>query len=820
MKVSLRTAFVAMLLVATVPVAVLMSYLLLEKMRSEQQRLRLDLDREAQVLAEAVENEMQATIEALRIVALSESLRHGDVREFERSIAGRGPLRSGWTGSFLTDTRGLVIFDTTGAARRGTLPPVPGFRQMLWDEKPLVSNLLQHPRSGQAATVIAIPVVIDGNLRFGLGVWVPWASWQVLVKRSAPGEGYSVLFDRARRVVARSTDPQRVGELLPEAAVPGVSTDGATRSVPLAGWGVRRDVATAPVAAGQLRSIGLAWATAAACLLLGVTMALLLARRIRRPLEALARDGGAAQLGTVHVREIAVLRDALQASHERDQAAHDGLRRKADEFETLFNSSPIGLAFAQDRDCENVLRNATMVQLFGRRGGDVEPSVFHEGRPVRPHEMPLCVAARTGQAVAVMELEIRAPNRPVVHAIANAVPLRDAQGRPRGAIAAMVDITARKEVEAQLVEAHEQLKAASQSKDEFLAMLGHELRNPLNAISTAVEVLHHGEMPDPKARSARGIIRRQTLHLSHMIGDLLDMTRILSGKERLACEPMDLALLVRRTLDMLTITGDTSRHPIERQLEEAWVMADASRLEQVVTNLVGNAIKYTPVGRRIGVEVRAQDAEVVFSVVDEGDGIAPELLPRVFDLFVQGERALDRRAGGLGIGLSLVKRLVELHGGTVSATSSPAGSRFEVRLPRVEAVQVAPPRAEGGVRPGLSVLVVEDNPDSLQSMCDLLRLDGHRVSGENSGTTGLETLLAEWPDVAIVDIGLPGLNGFDLALAARSRGYAGRMIAVSGYGQHDDVQRAMKSGFDLHAVKPVDAQQLRRWLRDGAHMAA
>jgi nitrogen-specific signal transduction histidine kinase/CheY-like chemotaxis protein len=404
-----------------------------------------------------------------------------------------------------------------------------------------------------------------------------------------------------------------------------------------------------------------------------------------------------------------------------------------------------------------------------------------------------------------------------VHAIANAVPLRDAQGRPRGAIAAMVDITARKEVEAQLVEAHEQLKVASQSKDEFLAMLGHELRNPLNAISTAVEVLHHGEMPDAKARSARGIIRRQTLHLSHMIGDLLDMTRILSGKERLACEPMDLALLVRRTLDMLTITGDTSRHNIERQLEEAWVMADASRLEQVVTNLVGNAIKYTPVGRRIGVDVRAEESEVVFSVVDEGDGIAPELLPRVFDLFVQGERALDRRAGGLGIGLSLVKRLVELHGGTVSAASSPSGSRFEVRLPRVEAVRAAPARVEGDARPGLNVLVIEDNPDSLQSMCDLLRLDGHRVSGENSGTTGLETLLAEWPDVAIVDIGLPGLNGFELALAARSRGYAGRMIAVSGYGQNEDVQRAMKSGFDLHAVKPVDAQQLRRWLRDGAH---
>ena len=820
MRVSLRTALVAMLLMATVPVALLMSYLLLERMRGEQQRMRADLDREAQVLAQAIDNEVQATIEALRIIGLSESLRLGDVREFERSVAGRGPLRSGWQGSFLTDTRGLVIFDTTGAARRGSLPPVPGFRQMLWDQTPMVSNLLEHKPSARASTVIAIPVVIDGNLRFGLGVWVSWATWQVLVKRSAPSEGYSVLFDREHRVIARNIDPQRVGELLPATVVPGVTTYDATRTVPLAGWGVRRDVATAPVVAGQLRSIGLAWATAAACLLLGVTMALLLARRIRRPLEALAREGGTAQLGAVHVREIAALRDALLAARERDQAAHDGLRRKADEFETLFNSSPIGLAFAQDRDCESVLRNSAMVQLFGRMSGDEEPKVFHEGRPVPPHEMPLCVAARTGQAVAVMELEFRAPGRPVVHAIANAVPLRDVHGRSRGAIAAMVDITARKEVEAQLVETHDELKAASQAKDEFLAMLGHELRNPLNAISTAVDVLHHGELADPMARSARSIIRRQTLHLSHMIADLLDMTRILSGKVRLVCEPMDLAQLVRRTLDMLTVTGDTSRHTVERQLDEAWVQADASRLEQVVTNLVGNALKYTPPGRRICVTVRAQGGEVIFDVLDEGDGIAPELLPRVFDLFVQGERALDRRAGGLGIGLTLVKRLVELHGGTVGATSSPAGSRFEVRLPQVDAVPSQPLPDERDARPALKVLVVEDNADALQSMCALLQLEGHAVIGHGDGVAGLEALLSQWPDVAIVDIGLPGINGFELALTARSRGYAGRMIAVSGYGQNEDVKRAMRSGFDLHAVKPVDAQQVRQWMRESARAHA
>ncbi len=821
MKVSLRTALVAMLLTATVPLAVLMCYQLLEKMRGEQERMRADLDREALVLAQAVDNELLASIESMRILGLSESLRVGDTREFERSVAGRGPLRTGWKGSFLTDTRGLVIFDTTGAGKRGQPAPVPGFRQMLWDQTPMVTGLIEHGPTGQPMTVIAVPVVIDGNLRFGLGVWVPWAAWQLLLKRATPTEGYTALFDREYRVIAHSTEPkEHVGRALSHSLAPGVEGYGATMPVSIAGWGVRRGVAAAPVAMAQLRSIGLAWATAAGCLLLGVTMALLLAHRVTRPLGLMARDGGASATGSIHVREIAALRDALVAARERDRVASDVLRRKADEFETLFSSSPIGLAFAQDRECQSVLRNAAMDRLFGRMGGELEPEVLHAGQPLAPDQMPLCVAARTGQAVALMELEFRVPGRPPVHAIANAVPLRDAHGRPRGAIAAMVDITSRKEMEAQLVETHEQLKAAAQAKDEFLAMLGHELRNPLNAISAAYEVLNSRQLVDPLARSAREIIGRQTLHLAHMISDLLDVTRVISGKVRLAMEPLDLVALVRRTLDTFSITGDDARHVIESDLSEAWVMADATRLEQVVTNLVGNALKYTPPGRRIRVTLRAEGDDAVLQVIDEGDGIPPELLPRVFDLFVQGERTLDRRAGGLGIGLTLVKRLVDLHAGTVGATSSPQGSCFEVRLPRVEPVRQAPASALPDDRPGLRVLLIEDNPDALQSMSDMLAIGGHEVLSERDGRQGLQTLLEQWPDVAIVDIGLPGMDGFEVALAARKRGYAGRMVAVSGYGRAEDAQRAMKSGFDVHAVKPVDAQQLRQWMRESAHAHA
>jgi signal transduction histidine kinase/ActR/RegA family two-component response regulator len=817
MKVSLRTALVAMLLTATVPIAVLMCYHLLDKMRSEQARMRSGLDREAMVLAQAVENELVATIEALRILGVSEALRTGDVREFERSVAGRGPLRSGWQGSFLTDTRGVVIFDTTGASQRGAISPVPGLRQMLWDRTPMVSGLLRQQPRGQPSTVVAVPVIIDGELRFGLGVWVPWAAWQVLLKRSTPSEGFSTLFDRTEHVIARSVDPEHhVGLPLPHTPPANEASYDSVMAVSIAGWGVRRGIAAAPVVSAQIRSMAVAWLTAAACLLLGVSLALLVARRITRPLGVLARNGSPALLGAVHVREIAALRDALQAARERDQAAHDGLRRKADEFETLFNSSPIGLAFAQDRDCKGVLRNAAMGHLFGA-GTQAPPQVYHQGEPLAPEQMPLCVAARTGQAVAMMELEFRSPEQPPVHAIANAVPLRDANGRPRGAISALVDITARKQMEAQLHETHAQLKTADRAKDEFLAMLGHELRNPLSAIASAVEVLkRHPSQGDEMSAAARDVIARQTLHLSHMMGDLLDVTRLTSGKVMLARQPLDLARLVQHTLDTLALRGETAQHPVDVDLQEGWVDGDATRLEQVVTNLVGNALKYTPAGRAVSVVTRVEAGEVVLRVADTGDGIPPELLPRVFDLFVQGERSLDRRAGGLGIGLTLVKRMVDLHGGSVTASSSASGTRFEVKLPQVPAAPAPAHERAADSRPALRVLVVEDNPDALQSMRDVLALDGHVVAGERNGREGLATLLAQWPEVAIVDIGLPGLDGFQVALRARSQGYAGRMIAVSGYGQKEDAQRALKSGFDAHVVKPVDMQQLRRLMREEA----
>jgi nitrogen-specific signal transduction histidine kinase len=371
--------------------------------------------------------------------------------------------------------------------------------------------------------------------------------------------------------------------------------------------------------------------------------------------------------------------------------------------------------------------------------------------------------------------------------------------------------------------ARREAERASRAKDEFLAMLGHELRNPMSAIGSAVELLGRVPPDSEVARNARDIIDRQTRHLAHLLDDLLDVGRVISGKILLARQNFDLGALVERLVGTLRVTGATAQHTLVTDLQAVWVEADVTRIEQVVSNLLGNAAKYTPPGGRIEVAVRSEPApggadgaprEAVLEVRDNGIGIAPELLPRVFDLFVQGERSLDRRAGGLGVGLTLVRRLVELHGGTVGVESSAAGSTFRVRLPArpTPVPRVAPSALPESRR--RRITVIEDNQDALNALRSILELDGHTVSSATDGVSGLAALLKLRPDIAIVDIGLPGLTGMEVALRCRAAGYPGRMIAISGYGQESDVQQALKSGFDAHLVKPVDAVTLRRLIAE------
>jgi PAS domain S-box-containing protein len=359
--------------------------------------------------------------------------------------------------------------------------------------------------------------------------------------------------------------------------------------------------------------------------------------------------------------------------------------------------------------------------------------------------------------------------------------------------------------------ARAEAEAASQAKDQFLAMLGHELRNPLGAISSAVSVLAQSTTPEQTHR-ARSVIAHQTEHLTRLVGDLLDVTRGALGKIELVRSAIDVAAAVRRCLVTLESTERLARHVVSVEAEPVWIHADGARIEQIVMNLLSNALKFTPHGGRIVVRVGREGDEAVLQVADEGVGITADLLPSVFDLFVQGAGEPDHRSG-LGVGLTLVRRMAELHGGRVQGASGGPGqgSVFTVRLPAL----VDPPQedARAAKAPDAPrrqrILIIEDNPDNREMMRILLETSGHEIHEAPDGVSGVEMTIQLQPDTVLIDIGLPGIDGYEVARQIRSKlRDRSRLIALSGYGQEKDRQRAFEAGFDDHLLKPVDPSRL------------
>jgi signal transduction histidine kinase len=356
------------------------------------------------------------------------------------------------------------------------------------------------------------------------------------------------------------------------------------------------------------------------------------------------------------------------------------------------------------------------------------------------------------------------------------------------------------------------------SRDEFLAMLSHELRNPLATILTAIQLAEHREAGAGPWRE-RGVILRQTQLLSRLVDDLLDVSRVTAGKIVLHRAPVNVRDLVERCVQ--AASSEAASRKIELRVvgggPRRWVLeGDSIRLEQVVNNLLSNALKYTPKGGLVEVTVAPGESEGEIRVRDTGVGIEPEILPRVFDLFTQGEKTLARAQGGLGIGLTLVRSLVELHGGTVRAESEGAGrgSTFIVRLPRLaqEPSEAARPRQVQQVS-ALRILVVEDHEELRESLCELLEELGHIVFAARNGEEGIATAIKARPDVALVDIGLPVLDGY--AFARRIRETLGRrplLIALTGYGLAEDRRRALEAGFDDYLAKPATAGAIQRAL--------
>ncbi len=365
--------------------------------------------------------------------------------------------------------------------------------------------------------------------------------------------------------------------------------------------------------------------------------------------------------------------------------------------------------------------------------------------------------------------------------------------------------------------ARAEAEAASRAKDNFLAMLGHELRNPLAALSNAANLLGVGASHPAIAGRAQEVIQRQVAHLARLTDDLLDAARALLGKIELRAEPIDLAAVATQALATLTATGRTGRHRLNVDLGAAWIDGDAVRCDQIVSNLLVNAVKYTPDGGAITVRTHRDGDECVLTVADDGVGMSPELAARAFGLFVQGERGLDRAQGGLGIGLTLVRRLAELHGGRadVASDGENRGCKFTVRFPAIDAPAAAAAGPAQAARENpCTVLVIEDNDDARETLQMLLHTMGHHVHVAPDGLSGLEKMLEVAPDVALVDLGLPGLDGLQLARRVRASGGSEiYLVAVTGYGAREDRTRALEAGFDAHMTKPVGAAELHEILR-------
>jgi PAS domain S-box-containing protein len=398
----------------------------------------------------------------------------------------------------------------------------------------------------------------------------------------------------------------------------------------------------------------------------------------------------------------------------------------------------------------------------------------------------------------------------------SAAPIESEQGGILGAVLVFRDITERRQAE-------QALKDADRRKDEFLAVLAHELRNPLAPIRNAVQLMKVRGLADAELRGARDVVERQVQQMARLVDDLLDVSRISRGKITLRKEVVDLGAIVNRAVETVRPLINEQKQELLVTLppEPVLLEADQTRLEQILANLLNNAAKYTDRSGHINLTVRRQANDVEVHVSDTGIGISADMLPRIFDMFVQADQRSNRSKGGLGIGLSLVRRLVEMHGGSITAHSagSGQGSEFVVRLPLVSIPQkgvntVASRCSSRSVR--RRVLVVDDNKDAAETLGALLRLRGHEVQVAFDGATALAAARASRPDFILLDLGMPGMDGYEVAQQLREQPALRHtvLVALTGWGQEDDRRRSQAAGFDFHMVKPVEPDLVDALLAD------
>jgi PAS domain S-box-containing protein len=850
---SLRANLIQLVLAAIIPLVVFSVAMVVRFDRDERATFRRGAIERTLALLTAVDTELNRSVTTLRALASADDLDTGDLRSFHERALRVLQTQPDWFTIQLASpaARQLINMRQPYGSKLPAVQERLSFDQVLRTQHSAIGNLAEDQLARQPLFAVRVPVMRDGIIKYVLTASVkPHAISALFAAQRLPQDWVGVVLDGSRRFVTRTLEPeQNLGRLassnlrvaLDRASegwflgdtVEGAAIYTAYNRSAFSGWTVAIGIPVGVVEAQFRRSLLVVVSFGLLFLALGTGLAWFLSKRTAKSIKALfdmAEDFGSgknlrlADYIPGPVTELEVVREAFvnaaqlvqERSEERNRVVA-ALREVSERLELAQEAGGLG-SFERNLLTGETKWSASLEKLYGVPAGDFGRTYEDWKRLVHPEDLAAVEAAVRISAETmtplITEFRVTRPDGEMRWVATQARVFVDEKGTPSRIVGVNIDITARKKAE-------EALKEADRRKDEFLAMLGHELRNPLGIINTSIELLRWEGPADSTLTELRVTMERQVEHMSRLLDDLLDISRINRGQIRLKKEPCNFTRTVRETAEDFRprLEGTGVELVVDVPDRPLWVIGDRTRLVQIISNLLRNAEKYTEIGGRITVQLAdSLNSTVVLTIQDTGTGMESEVLARAFAPFSQSNPGLDRRGGGLGLGLALVKGLIDLHNGKVIAHSDGPGkgSKFIITLPLEEPAASSEQVCETSTQSPrcYRILIIEDNRVAARTMRMLLTRLGHNVEVAYSGPEGIEIARRFQPQIVLCDIGLPGMDGYAVARAMRAEsGLDGVcLMAITGYGQAQDKRRSLEAGFDMHLTKPVDLNKLQELL--------